>query len=64
MSDAEMFLMAWAVLATIVAGLYATKTRNTAETVRALMFAITEIAEGRAEVTIRGDSVQVKKIKE
>lgn len=64
MSDAEMFLMAWAVIATCVAGFYANRNRYTNQAIQALMFAISEVAEGKAELTLVDDRVQIKKRKE
>lgn len=64
MTDAEIFLMVWAVLATVVAGIFTHKANQHSEAVRALFFAITEIAEGKAEVTISGDTVKIKKLKD
>lgn len=64
MNESEMFLMAWAVIATCVAGFFANKARYTNEAVQALMFAISEVAEGKAELTLVNDRVQIKKIKE
>lgn len=64
MSDAEYFLLAWAVIATVVAGLFASKARYTGQAVQAMMFAIVEIAEGKAEVSMKDGVVQIKKIKD
>lgn len=64
MTTAELFLLAWAGIATIVAGLFANKARYTSHAVEALMFAISEVAEGKAELSKNGDSVQIKKRKE
>lgn len=64
MSEAEYFLMAWAVVATTVAGFYANKARNAHKAVETLMFAVSEVAEGKATISMIGDSVRIKQNKE
>ena len=65
LSDAEIFLMAWAVIATVIAGIYAQKTNHLSEAFKAMMFALEEIAKGNAEVSLKGDNtIQIKKIKD
>lgn len=64
MSDAEYFLMAWAVIATVVAGFYANKAHNAHKAVETLMFAVSEVAEGKATISMVGNSVRIKQNEE
>ena len=64
MSDAELFLLAWAVIATVVAGLYANKSRNMGEALGAMMFALKEVAKGNAEVSCTDDTLRIKRLKD
>ena len=59
MSDAEYFLLAWAVIATVIAGIYASKTKKYEVQNHVLMESIYEIAQGTAKVVIRGNRVTV-----
>jgi hypothetical protein len=65
LTDAEVFLLMWAVIATVIAGLYAQKANHLGEAVKAMMFALGEVAKGNAEVSLKGDdTIQIKKIKD
>lgn len=59
MSDAEYFLLAWAVIATVIAGIYASKAKKQEFQNHVLMESIYEIAQGTAKVVIRGNRVTV-----
>jgi hypothetical protein len=59
MSDAEYFLLAWAVIATVVAGVYANKVKKQEVQNQVLMETIHEIGLGTAKVSIRGNRVTV-----
>ena len=59
MSDAEYFLLAWAVIATVIAGVYANRSKRQEVQNHVLMESIYEIAQGTAKVAIRGNRVTV-----
>jgi hypothetical protein len=59
MSDAEYFLLTWAVIATVIAGIYASKVKKCEVQNHVLMESIYEIAQGTAKVIIRGNRVTV-----
>jgi hypothetical protein len=59
MSDAEYFLLAWAVIATVIAGVYTNKTKKQEFQNQILMETIHEIGLGTAKVAIRGNRVTV-----
>jgi hypothetical protein len=61
MSDAEYFLLAWAVIATVIAGIYASKTKKYEVQNQVLMETIHEIGMGTAKVSIRGNRVTVQR---
>jgi hypothetical protein len=61
MSDAEYFLIAWAVIATVIAGVYANRTKKQEFQNQVLMETIHEIGMGTAKVTIRGNRVIVER---
>jgi len=64
-TESEGFLIVWALVATVAWGLQAQKAYNLSEAIKAMMFALTEIAKGNAEVTLKGDdTIQIKKLKE
>lgn len=62
MSDAEMFLIAWAVIATVVAGVYASKAKTQEIQKQILMGTIHDIAKGEAQASIVGNRVTVKQV--
>jgi hypothetical protein len=61
MTDAEIFLMAWAVIATVIAGVYASKTKKYQFQTQELMETIHEIGMGTAKVIIRGNRITVER---
>jgi len=61
MSDAEYFLLAWAVIATVVAGVYANKTKKYEVQNQVLMETIHEIGIGTAKITVRGNRITVER---
>ena len=60
MTDAEIFLMAWAVIATVIAGVYASKYRAEEQLNLALMSSVLSVAKGEAEISLRGNRVTIK----
>jgi hypothetical protein len=60
MTDAEIFLMAWAVIATVIAGVYASKFKNEEQAKFVLMDSILNVAKGEAEISLRGNRVTIK----
>lgn len=60
MSDAEIFLMAWAVIATVIAGVYASKFKNEEQAKFVLMDSVLSVAKGEAEISLRGNRVTIK----
>lgn len=64
-TETEGYLLVWAIIATLAWGLQAQKSYNLGEAVKAMMFALEEIAKGNAEVSLKGDNtIQIKKIKD
>ena len=61
MSDAEYFLLAWAVIATVIAGIYASKTKKYEVQNQVLMETIHEIGIGTAKITVRGNRITVER---
>lgn len=61
MTDAEIFLMAWAVIATVIAGVYASKTKKYEVQNQVLMETIHEIGIGTAKITVRGNRITVER---
>ena len=61
MTDAEIFLMAWAVVATVIAGVYASKTKKYEVQNQVLMETIHEIGIGTAKITVRGNRITVER---
>jgi hypothetical protein len=61
MSDAEIFLMAWAVIGTVVAGVYASKAKKQEVQNQILMETIHEIGIGTAKITVRGNRITVQR---
>jgi hypothetical protein len=61
MSDAEYFLLAWAVIATVIAGVYSNRIKKQEFQNQVLMETIHEIGMGTAKVTIRGNRVMVER---
>lgn len=59
MTDAEIFLMAWAVIATVIAGVYASKAKKEEEAKHVLMETIHEIGVGTAKIVVRGNRITV-----
>jgi hypothetical protein len=59
MSAAEYFLIAWAVIATVIAGVYASRTKKYQFQTQELMETIHEIGMGTAKVFIRGNRITV-----
>jgi hypothetical protein len=61
MTDAEIFLMAWAVIATVIAGVYASKTKKYEVQNQVLMETIHEIGIGTAKIIVRGNRITVER---
>lgn len=62
MTDAEIFLMAWAVIATVIAGVYASKYKTEEQAKFVLMDSILDVAKGEASISLRGNRVTIKKV--
>lgn len=60
MSDAEIFLIAWAVIATVVAGLFASRANKEKELNLTLMGSILDVAKGDAELKLVGNRLTIK----
>lgn len=60
MTDAEIFLMAWAVIATVIAGIYVGKFKNEEQAKFVLMDSVLSVAKGEAEISLRGNRVTIK----
>lgn len=60
LSDAEVFLLMWALIATVSSAFYSTKYRQEEKEKEALMEAVIGVAKGEATITLRGNRVSIK----
>jgi hypothetical protein len=60
LTDAEVFLMIWAVIATASSAYYSTKYKTELQEKETLMEAVIGVAKGEAEISLRGNRVSIK----
>lgn len=60
LSDAEVFLLVWAVIATASSAYYASKYKAEEQAKFVLMDSVLSVAKGESEISLRGNRVTIK----